>query len=161
MLDAFTTKTAKKNQDEKVVFSIHQYWSDGRPLLQLDLEARNQKMKNIDVTTFRNISDLNIASLSNCTLCIDEISMKYINPLELNETNAKSIWMVIRETDTNEENPEEYLRNQFPGWVIVSLRYPLRTSKTISEKVKNVGLRGSGVHKNIFNSSFQYCPFFL
>ena len=45
-------------------------------------------------------------------------------------------YIVIRDTDQSQENPEEYLRIQFPDWVIVNLSYPLRTSKNLSDEVK-------------------------
>ena len=168
MLDAFATNTAKKQAEEKVIFAIQQYFSDARPLLHLDLEAKYEKMKlrNITVNSFTKISDLNVANLTNSTLCIDEIEMGNITPDDLNGLNAKSIWIVIRDTDpeegirltpTREETPEEYLRNKFPGWVIVNLSYPLRTSKTLSEEVKN-GDVGLQLHTNNFNGSLQVPP---
>ena len=137
MLDAFATNTAKKQPEEEVIFAIHQYYSNARPLLHLDLEAKyeNRKLQNIIVKSFVSISELNSASLTNKTVCIDEITLEDVTPDDLNGLNAKSIWIVIR--DTRQGNPEEYLRNQFPGWIIVNLSYPLRTSKTLSEEVKN------------------------
>ena len=60
--------------------------------------------------------------------------------------------MVIR--DTRNENPEEYLREQFPNWEIVNLSYPLRTSKTLSEKVKNSNVYDV-LHSNNFNASLD------
>ena len=44
MLDAFTAKTAKENPEENVLFAI-QRWPSARPLLQLDLEVKYEKMK--------------------------------------------------------------------------------------------------------------------
>ena len=61
--------------------------------------------------------------------------------------------MVIRETSNGEE-PEEYLKETFPGWLIVHLKYPLRTSKTNSEFVKNLSRNDvDGLLKNGLNSS--------
>ena len=37
---------------------------------------------------------------------------------------------------------KEELKKELPGWQIVNLTHPLRTSKTISEKVKKSGGRG-------------------
>jgi hypothetical protein len=64
---------------------------------------------------------------------------------------------VIRDTNQSRENPEEYLRQQFPDWVIVNLSYPLRTSKNLSEKVKS-GHVTFDTHTNNFNSSMQVAP---
>ena len=53
--------------------------------------------------------------------------MQDVKPEDLLEINAKSLWVVIRNTKTKEGNPEEYLRQKFPPeWVIVNLSYPLR-----------------------------------
>ena len=154
MLDAFTIKTAKEHPEENVTFAIQQRESLPRPLLQLDLEVKYEKAKirNVSVTSFQNISELADANLLNHTVCIDEISMWDVNPEDLHAIQARSLWIVIRET--KEENPEEYLRNQFPDWVIVNLSYPLRTSKTLSDKVKS-GKIGQQAHKNQFNNSLK------
>ena len=137
MLDAFAAKTAKEHPNEKVTFAIHQRYSLCRPLLQLDLEVKYEKakLKNVTVKTFTRLSELSDANLTNVTVCIDEISMERVKPEELQAIQAKSLWIVIR--DTNQRNPEEYLRTKFPEpWVIVNLSYSLRTSKNLSEKVK-------------------------
>ena len=156
MLDVFATNTAKKNPEEKLIFAIHQTYPGQQPLLQLDLEAKyEKKLRNISVKTFTTISDLDAASLTNATLCIDEIHMRDVKPEDLNGIIANSIWIVIRNTD--KENPEEYLRNKFPDWVIVNLSYPLRTSKTLSEKVKD-GRVGGYIHTNNFNKSLKVPP---
>ena len=75
----------------------------------------------------------------------------------MNLMEAKSIWGVIRDTGINKDRPEEYLRNQFPDWLIVNLSYPLRTSKTISAEVKKDYASGL-LHVNNFNKSLQVPP---
>ena len=162
MLDSFAMKTAKENPDEKVIFAIHQTSESARSLLQLDLEVKYEKAKlsNVTVVTFKELSGLTDVNFSNVTVCVDEISMEYLKTEDLNAIQAKSLWMVIRETDQfwlRNENPEEYLRTQFPDWVIVNLSYPLSTSKRLSDQVK----RGKIYHKshtNSFNRSLQMAP---
>ena len=157
MLEAIASNTAKKWPKEKVIFAIHQNYSICRPLLQLDLEVKyEKKLNNITVKTFTEISDLNDTSTANATLCIDEIHLVG-NSEDLNSINAKSIWSVIRDTGVNKHNPEEYLRDQFPGWNIVNLSYPLRTSKSISAEVKKDYASGV-LHVNNFNKSLQIPP---
>ena len=85
-------------------------------------------------------------------ICIDEINMENIEPKWLLEAKAKFLWVVIREITAR--NPEEYLRDEFPGWEIVNLSYPLRTPKQISEKVK-WGQVFSNIHANSFNKSLK------
>ena len=79
MLDAFATNTAKKQpEEEEVIFAIYQHFSSVRPLLHLDLEAKyeNMNLRNITVVQFNRISELNSVSLTNKTVCIDEIDME-------------------------------------------------------------------------------------
>ena len=130
MLDAFAARTAKEHPEEHVTFAIHQNYSEARPLLQLDLEVKYEKAKlnNITVLTFEKVSELTDANLLNDTVCLDEISMLDVKLEDLRTIPAKSLWIVIRDT-YQRGNPEEYLRQQFPDWVIVNLSYPLRTSK--------------------------------
>ena len=158
-MDAFATNVAKKYPEEDVIFAIHQNIPWARSLLQLDLETKYEGMKlqNITVKTFKTISDLKRINLTNATLCIDEITMRDVTLEELIGINAKSIWIVIRETPKRVQNSEAYIRNEFSDWVIVNLSYPLRTSKTLSEKVKNEYII-SGPHKNKFNESLQIPP---
>merc|ERR1719509_136163 len=79
--------------------------------------------------------------------------MQDVEPEELNAIQARTLWIVIR--DTNQDgNPEEYLRNKFPGWEIVNLSIPLRTSKTLSEKIQS-GQVTHASHTNNFNSSLK------
>ena len=152
MLDAFTTKTAKENPEENVLFAIQKTHSSARPLLQLDLEVKFEKMKNVSVKSFKDLSELNVANLTNQTVCIDEIRMRDVNPEDLHAIEAKSPWIVIRDKNQYGEDPEEFLRNQFPDWVIVKLSYPLRTSKNLSDQVKS-GQVSHPIHTNDFNSS--------
>ena len=158
MLDAFTAKTAKENPEENVLFAI-QRWPSARPLLQLDLEVKYEKMKlkNVTVKSFEDLSELTDANLANQTVCIDEIWMGGVKPEDLHAIQAKSLWVVIRDTQQKEEDPEEYLRNHFPDWVIVNLSYPLRTSKHLSEEVKSGQVR-QNTHTNEFNSSLVMAP---
>ena len=90
MLDAFATNTAQKNPNDKVIFAIHDSLPNTWPLLRLELEMKYESMKlrNITVETFKNVSDLDAANLTNAYLCIDEIKMGYVNPDCLNGINA-------------------------------------------------------------------------
>ena len=184
MLETFAIKTAKENPDENVVFGINQY-SWARPLLQLDLEVKFEKLKlkNLTVFSYENLSELTDANLcnesmngvsrlvlsaggyepmvqnilSNTTVCLDEIWMKNLKPDDLEAMSVKSLWIVIRDTWQKEESPEDYLRKQFPGWVIVNLTCPLRTTKILSEKVKS-GQVGHELHTNNFNQLLKLAP---
>ena len=188
MLETFAIKTAKENPDENVVFGINQY-SWARPLLQLDLEVKFEKLKlsNLTVVSYENLSDLtdansynetiqlpqydpmvenvlrargapNLAQTTNTTFCLDEIWMNDVKPDDLEAIKANSLWIVIRDTWRKTENPEEYIREQFPGWVIVNLTCPLRTSKILSEKVKS-GTVSHELHTNNFNKSLKLAPY--
>ena len=157
ILDAFARKTAKENPSENVIFAIHQRNSWERPLLKLDMEVKHEKLGNFSVVTYTELSELENANLTNTTLCVDEIHMENVKPEDLHAIQAKSLWIVIRDTNKSFGNPEEYIRQQFPGWVIVNLSYPLRTSKNMSEKVKS-GQVGYPIHTNNFNSSMQVAP---
>ena len=156
MLDAFTMKMAKEHPEENLTFAIHNFRSNGRPLLQLDLEVKYEKLRlnNVTVVTFKKLSELSDANLLNDTVCVDEIDMRDVKPEELNAIQARTLWIVIRDTRQREGNPEEYLRNQFPGWEIVNLSIPLRTSKTLSEKIQS-GQVDNQFHTNNFNSSLK------
>ena len=159
MLDAFTMKMAKEHPAENLTFAIHKTDSDARPLLHLDLEVKYEKLRlnNVNVVTFEKLSELANANLLNETVCVDELDMDVVKPEELLAIQAKCLWIVIRDTD-QQGNPEEYLRNQFPDWEIVNLIYPLRTSKTLSEKVKSSGQVYLPLHTNNFNSTLQVAP---
>jgi hypothetical protein len=104
--------------------------------------------------TFEKLSELSDANLLNDTVCVDEINMLDVEPEELNAIQARTLWIVIRDTRQRGGNHEEYLRNQFPGWEIVKLSIPLRTSKTLSEKVKTSTVNDYS-HINNFNSSLK------
>lgn len=93
MLDAFTEKTAKENPEENVLFAIQKTHSSARPLLQLDLEVKYEKMKltNVTVKCFKDLSELNVANLTNQIVCIDEISMRDVRPEDLHAIEAKSL----------------------------------------------------------------------
>ena len=77
------------------------------------------------------------------------------NLLYISLINAKALWVVIRDTKTTD--PQEYLKEQFQDWEIVNLTYPLRTSKTLSEVVKNDDIYYT-LHRNTFNSSLDLPP---
>merc|ERR1740129_525879 len=79
--------------------------------------------------------------------------MRDVKPEELNAIQARTLWIVIRYT-SQAGNREEYLRNQFPGWEIVNLSIPLRTSKTLSKKIQS-GQVTDAIHTNNFNSSLK------
>merc|ERR1719203_461179 len=141
-------KMAKEHPEENLTFAIHKFTSSERLLLELDLEVKYEKLRlnNVTVVTFFKLSELSDANLLNDTVCVDEIYMSYLKPEELNAIQARTLWIVIRETG-QEGNPEEYLRNKFPGWEIVNLSIPLRTTKTLSEKIQS-GQVGDISHTN-------------
>ena len=57
---------------------------------------------------------------------------------DLYEINAKALWVVIRSAGSKERNQKEHLREYFSSdWAIVNLSYPLRVSKTISERIQS------------------------
>ena len=122
----------------------------------MDLEVKFEKLKltNLTVVSYENLSELTDANLTNHTLCLDEIWMNNMKPDDLEAIRVKSLWIVIRDTWQKKKKPEEYLREQFPGWLIVNLSYPLRTSKRLSEKVKS-GTVGHELHTNNFNQSLK------
>merc|ERR1719203_840556 len=107
---------AKEHPEENLTFAIHKSLSEPRPLLQLDLEVKYEKLRlnNVTVVTFEKLFHLSDANLLNDTVCVDEINMEDVKPEELNAIQARTLWIVIRNTN-QEGNPEEYLRNKFPG----------------------------------------------
>ena len=157
MLDAFATKIAKEHQEEEVIFAIHHFMQNANSLLLLDLEVKyeNLKLENITVKNVEQLSELEEGSSTNFATCIDEISLANVEIEELKQIRSRFLWVVIRDSNTaTDENSEEYLREQFPDWVIVNLSYPLRTSKAISEKVRT-GEENCILHWNEFNASLQ------
>jgi len=118
----------------------------------LEVKYEKLRLNNVTVVTFEKLSELSDANLLNDTVCVDEIDMRDVKPEELNAIQARTLWIVIR--DTRYKNPEEYLRNKFPGWEIVNLSIPLRTSKTLSEKIQS-GQVDDPFHTNNFNSSLK------
>ena len=152
MLEAFAARKASEKPNENVIFVIQQYCPSARPLLQLNLEVHYEKLKNVILTKSKNVENFNNTYFINSTICIDEIFMNDVRPEDLHNIKSKNLWVVIR--DTRNGNPEEYLRNQFPNWVIVNLNYPLRTYKTVSEKVKT-GRNGDFLHNNNSNASLH------
>ena len=164
ILDGFATKMAKKYPDEHIIFAIYQDETGTRPLLHLSLEAKYEKLKlnNISVMTFNEIEELKDASSENLTLCVDEISMGDVNPEDLLGINAKSLWVVIRSAGSKERNQNEYLREHFSSdWDIVDLSYPLRVSKTISERIQSIQedeIIHYSIFVNRFNEELQLSP---
>lgn len=103
-------------------------------MLQLQFEVRFEELQNVTVKTFVKLSDLDLDNCANTHICIDEVNVDNVPLDNLQKIQAKSIWTVIRDPDS--DNPEEDLKEKLPGWHIVKLNHPLRTSKNISEKVK-------------------------
>ena len=153
MLETYVLKTAKENPNDDVIFAIHQRHSFCRPLLQLQFEVRFEELQNVTVKTFVKLSDLDLDNCANTHICIDEVDVRYVPLEDLQKIQAKSIWTVIR--DPKSDNPEEDLKEKLPGWHIVNLTHPLRTSKNISEKVKESGGGGYYGLENKFNGSLD------
>ena len=153
MLETYVLKTAKENPDDAVIFAIQQWNSSLRPLLQLQFEVRFEELQNVTVKTFVKLSDLDLDNCANTHICIDEINVGDVPLEDLQKIQAKSIWTVIR--DPKSDNPEEDLKEKLPGWHIVNLTHPLRTSKNISEKVKESGGGGYYGLENKFNGSLD------
>ena len=103
-------------------------------------------LHNITVKSFQRLEEVTWNNYS--YVCIDEINLYDVKVEELKKINAKGLWIVIRET--LEENPENYLKKNFPQWNIVPLSYPLRTPKRISEKIKR-GQINNNLHQNDYN----------
>ena len=101
MLEAFAARKAKEQPNENVTFAIHQFCSDFRPLLQLDLEVQYENLKNVTVTKFCRRNELNQDCLANSTICIDEIFMGDLRAHELHNIKSKNLWVVIRDTLRN------------------------------------------------------------
>ena len=158
MLDAFTMKTAKEHPEKNLTFAIHKTSLNPMPLLELDLEVKykNLSLTNVTVKSFRRLSELANDNLLNEIVCLDEIHLEDVTPDELHAIQARFLWIVVRDTFQS-GNYEEYLRQKFPGWEIVNLIYPLRTSKTLSEKVKS-GQVNEILHANNFNSLMKVAP---
>ena len=150
MLETYGLKTAEENPNDEVIFAINQ--SD-RQLLLLQLENRFEEFENVTVKSFDELSDLNLENTQNAHICIDEVHVKDVPLEDLQKIPAKSIWIVLR--DPGSGNSEEDLKEKLPGWQIVNLTCPLRTSKTISEKVKKDGEDGYPVLENKFNDSLE------
>ena len=153
MLETYVMKTAKENPDDAVIFAIQQEASFLRPLLQLQFEVRFEELQNVTVKTFVKLSDLDLDNCANTHICIDEVDINDVPLEDLQKIQAKSIWTVIR--DPKSDNPEEDLKEKLPGWHIVNLTHPLRTSKNISEKVKESGGGGYLGLDNKFNGSLD------
>ena len=160
ILDAFVTKSSQ-NQEGDIIFGIHQVDNpSARPLLQLNLEVKYEKLKinNVSVKTFVKLESLKECfqnSAQNTPICLDEVYMQDIEPEELLKIKAKQLWIVVRDIP-GIKDIEKYLRKKFPSkWVIVNLSYPLRTSKTISEWVKRSGKVNDLAHSNNCNEFLQ------
>ena len=109
-----------KNPGENVIMAIHQgFHPKARPLLHVELQDTYEKLK-IDVKYFHKFDEFKNRYLqiplqtNNLTLCIDEIDMEDITANELNQIQAKNLWVVIREPNIEKgEDPEAYIRKQF------------------------------------------------
>ena len=110
-------------------------------------------MNNVTVTKFQRTSELTNTS---STVCIDEICLRDVSPADLNNIKSRNIWVVIRDpAQYFMSNLEQYIRNQFTDdWVVVNLDNPLRTSKIISEKIKD-GMIMNPFQVNEFNESLN------
>ena len=91
---------------------------------------------------------MDLDNCANTHICIDEVDVVDVPLEDLQKIQAKSIWTVIR--DPQSKNPEEDLKEKLPGWHIVNLTHPLRTSKNISIKVKESGGDGIWGQENKF-----------
>ena len=152
MLETYGLKTAEENPDDEVIFAINQ--SD-RQLLLLQLENRFEEFENVTVKSFRELKELNFENsesprstlmsfirnickpcqkkelnkpinMRNTHICIDEVDVDDLPLEDLQKIPAKSIWIVLR--DPGSGNSEEDLKEKLPGWQIVNLPHPLRTS---------------------------------
>ena len=79
-----------------------------RPLLQLHLEVKFEKIENVKVATFDSFEDLELDDFTNGHICLDEVHEGYIALEDLKNISASSVWIAIR--DTKSDNPEEYLK---------------------------------------------------
>ena len=147
MLDEFVRKTARRIKEEKALFAIQQYFPSSRPLLQLELKLKYEKFENVTIASFHQFEDIQWTNYS--SIAIDEVNFYDIRTKDIGEIQAKNLWVVIR--DTLQDNPEEFLEKEFTGlWIIVHLKYPLRTPKILSEKIK-----GSLVKNNLHNNNLN------
>ena len=147
MLDEFVRETATKFKEEKVLFAIQQYFPSSRPLLQLELKLKYEKFENVTIASFHQFEDIQWNNYS--SISIDEVNFYDIRTKDIEEIEAKNLWVVIRHTF--KDNPEEYLRGKFPTpWTFVHLKYPLRTPKILSEKIKGSEIKNN-LHHNDTN----------
>ena len=91
----------------------------------------------------------------NTHICIDEVDIRNA-PLELDlqKIPAKSIWIVLRDPGSA-AILKKISKKSFQDGKLVNLTHPLRTSKTISEKVKKDGGGGYSGLGNKFNDSLE------
>ena len=75
---------------KNIIFAINQRYSYERPLLQLDMEVKHEKLTNVSVVTYTELSELKNANLTNTTVCVDEIYMEKVKPEDLHEEFQKS-----------------------------------------------------------------------
>ena len=122
----------------------------------MDLEGQYENLDNVTVTKYKGIKKLNQVCSTNSTICFDNLDYDLDDDIVMSEDfhkiKSKNVWAAIGNTEG--DDLEESLMNQFPDWVIVNLNHPLRTSKTISEKVKT-GNFDSLTRKNNFNTSLN------
>ena len=122
----------------------------------MDLEGQYENLDNVTVTKYKGIKKLNQVCSTNSTICFDNLDYDLDDDIVMSEDfhkiKSKNVWAAI--SNTEGDHLEESLMNQFPDWVLVNLNHPLRTSKTISEKVKT-GKVYQYLHTNNFNASLN------
>ena len=101
MLDEFVRKTAIEFKEEKVFFAIQQYFPSSRPLLQLELKLKYEKLENITIASFHQFEDIQWKNYS--SIAIDEANFYDIRTKDIEEIESKNLWVVIR--DTLKDNP--------------------------------------------------------
>ena len=165
LLESAAMHIADKDDENNVVYIIVTKYPN--LLFRLQMEVKFENWRNVKVivkASFSEIIDLLTNPLdmpSNAYVFIDELAAPDPHDCsvfkEVSNMRVKSVWCVIRASKRHAGNdPEQALRDEFKDWTIVHLKYPLRTTKTISNYVKKIPkwheLHGLG---NDFNSSLN------
>ena len=120
-------------------------------MLQIDLELKYEKFGNVTIKRFHKFGDTQWNDYS--SISIDEVNFFDIRAKDLEKIKANNLWVVIRKTF--KENPEEYLKGRFSSpWNFVHLKYPLRTPKILSEKIK-LSQISNNLHQNDTNRNLH------
>ena len=82
-------------------FAIQQYFPSSRPLLQLELKLKYEKLENITFASFHQFEDIQWKNYS--SIAIDEANFYDIRTKDIEEIESKNLWVVIR--DTLKDNP--------------------------------------------------------